>query len=121
MKKILCTALLVFSVSAQAEDRWFLAEETETEKLYVDTESVTFGSVWLKTIFKQEVLEGVGALVMNLKFDCSNRTGGAATILAYDKKGNYLPSRSDKNIDVLNDPITPESHAEQAFLVACAD
>ena len=116
-------AVLIISGAVQADERWIeLRKDEKGYTIYGDAKSVTYGSLWTKTVYKQKRINAdnkyFDVMTTNFQFDCAGRTGGPVKYFQY-LNGQVLDAEGLETPNKFFDKIQPETGTEQLYEIAC--
>ena len=92
------------------QSRWLLIKSNADGQMFVDTQTISKGSVWIKFEFKNpiKIAKHMGYVVLsNYMFNCGSSIGGRTESVVYNKLGEVV-SRVESPQNYFK-PFRPES------------
>ena len=121
MKKhlFLVLSLIPLLSIAQETDRWkYIGKSSDGEKYYIDTQTMTSNSGWIKSISSPMSKSNVHTIVAHQRASCTNRTLSAEQVINYDKNGRPI-----KTSNIYDPPsqVAPNTIGEMILETICSN
>lgn len=127
-KKVMLACLGLAAITTPAHAEWVsIGSATNGTEWFMDWNRIkTLGGkkqAWIQMDHSKNRSVTWRRSLQLMSFDCSASTYRTLSFIAYDAYGKVVTSKSypDYGYGVGYDPLVPESMAESASLVACAD
>ena len=102
------------------QSRWLLIKSNADGQMFIDTQTVSRGSAWIKFEFKRpiKIAKHMGYVVLsNYMFSCGSSIGGRTESVVYNKLGEVV-TRVESPQNYFK-PFRPESLEEMLYIASC--